>query len=141
MGVVIGETSEIGKDVTLYQAVTLGGTGREKGKRHPTLGDNVVVGTGSKILGPITIGNNVKVGANSVVLKSIPDNATVVGVPGRITKKKIIRMTTEEGLVEVMDHFPDPVSEKLEDVESTTDAVDGIDGAVLIDVDISGVGD
>ncbi len=118
MGVVIGETAEIGENVTLYQGVTLGGTGKEKGKRHPTLGDNVVVGTGTKILGPIIIGNNVKIGANSVVLKSIPDNATVVGVPGRITRKKIIRMTTEEGLIEVMDSFPDPISERLDEVES-----------------------
>ena len=118
MGVVIGETAEIGKSVTLYQGVTLGGTGKEKGKRHPTLGDNVVVGTGTKILGPIIIGNNVKIGANSVVLRPIPDNSTVVGVPGRITKKKIIRMTTEEGLIEVTDYFPDPIAERLEDVES-----------------------
>jgi len=118
MGIVIGETTEIGKSVTLYQDVTLGGTGREKGKRHPTIGDNVVIGAGTKILGPVTIGNNVKIGANSVILKSIPDNSTVVGVPGRITRKKIIRMTTEEGLIEVMDHFPDPVSERLEDIES-----------------------
>lgn len=118
MGVVIGETSEIGENVLLYQGVTLGGTGKEKGKRHPTLGNNVVVGAGTKILGPITIGNNVKIGSNSVVLKPMPDNSIVVGVPGRITKKKIIRMTTEEGLIEVMDHFPDPVSEKLEDMES-----------------------
>jgi cysteinyl-tRNA synthetase len=118
MGVVIGETTEIGENVTLYQAVTLGGTGKDKGKRHPTLGNNVVVGTGSKVLGPVSIGNNVKIGANSVILKSVPDNSTVVGVPGRITKKKIIRMTTEEGLVEVMDQFPDPISEKLEDLES-----------------------
>ena len=118
MGVVIGETSEIGENVLLYQGVTLGGTGKEKGKRHPALGNNVVVGAGTKILGPITIGNNVKIGANSVVLKSIPDNSIVVGVPGRITKKKIIRMTTEEGLIEVMDHFPDPMSEKLEEMES-----------------------
>jgi cysteinyl-tRNA synthetase len=118
MGVVIGETAEIGRCVTLYQGVTLGGTGKERGKRHPTLGDNVVVGTGTKILGPVTIGNNVKIGANSVVLRSIPDNSTVVGVPGRITKKKIIRMTTEGGLIEVMDNFPDPISERLDEVES-----------------------
>lgn len=118
MGVVIGETAQIGEKVTLYQGVTLGGTGKEKGKRHPTLGDNIVVGAGTKILGAITIGNNVKIGANSVVLKSIPDNSIVVGVPGRVTKKKIIRMTTEDGLIEVMDYFPDPISEKLEDVES-----------------------
>jgi cysteinyl-tRNA synthetase len=118
MGVVIGETSEIGENVTLYQAVTLGGTGKDKGKRHPSIGNNVVVGTGTKVLGPVSVGNNVKIGANSVILKSVPDNSTVVGVPGRITKKKIIRMTTEEGLVEVMDQFPDPVSEKLEDLDS-----------------------
>jgi len=118
MGVVIGETVEIGEDVILFQGVTLGGTGKERGKRHPTLGDNVVVGAGTKILGAIAIGNNVKIGANSVVLKPVPDNAIVVGVPGRVTKKRIIRMTTEEGLVEVMDHFQDPVSEKLDEMES-----------------------
>jgi cysteinyl-tRNA synthetase len=122
-GVVIGETTEIGENVTLYQGVTLGGTGKERGKRHPTLGNNVVVGAGTKILGPITIGNNVKIGANSVILKSIPDNSTVVGVPGRITKKKIIRMTTEEGLIEVMDHFPDPISERLEEIESKVNEI------------------
>jgi cysteinyl-tRNA synthetase len=118
MGTVIGETTEVGEDCLLYQGVTLGGTGKEKGKRHPTLGSNVVVGAGAKILGAITIGNNVIIGANSVVLKPVPDNAICVGVPGRITKKKIIRMTTEEGLVEVMDHFPDPATEKLMELES-----------------------
>ncbi|MBI4654157.1 MAG: cysteine--tRNA ligase [Nitrospirae bacterium] len=118
MGVVIGETSEIGENATLYQGVTLGGTGKEKGKRHPTLGNNVVVGTGAKILGAITIGDNVAIGANSVVLKSIPGNSIVVGVPGRVTKKRIIRMTTEEGLIEVMDHFPDPLLERLEELET-----------------------
>ena len=123
MGVVIGETTEIGEDCLLYQGVTLGGTGKEKGKRHPTLGNNVVVGTGAKVLGPITIGNNVVIGANSVVLKSIPDNAVCVGVPGRITKKKIIRMTTEDGLIEVTDHFPDPIAEKIKNLESQVDAL------------------
>lgn len=118
MGVVIGETAEIGEDCLLYQGVTLGGTGKEKGKRHPTLGNNVVIGAGAKILGAIKIGNNVIIGANSVILKSVPDNSICVGVPGRITRKKIIRMTTEEGLIEVMDHFPDPVVEKLKDIES-----------------------
>lgn len=117
MGVVIGETAEIGENVTLYQGVTLGGTGKEKGKRHPTIGSNVVIGAGTKVLGAITIGDNVTIGANSVVLKSIPGNSIVVGVPGRVTKKKIIRMTTEEGLIEVMNHFPDPVSERLEELE------------------------
>ncbi|MBI3377567.1 MAG: cysteine--tRNA ligase [Nitrospirae bacterium] len=118
MGVVIGETTEIGENVLLYQGVTLGGTGKEKGKRHPTLGNNVTVGAGAKILGAIEIGNNVVIGANSVILKSIPDNSICVGVPGRITKKKVVRMTTEEGLVEFYDYFPDPVSEKLKELES-----------------------
>jgi cysteinyl-tRNA synthetase/serine O-acetyltransferase len=118
MGVVIGETAEVGEQCLLYQGVTLGGTGKEKGKRHPTLGNNVVVGAGSKILGAIKIGNNVTIGANSVVLKPVPDNAICVGVPGRVTKKKIIRMTTEDGLVEVMDYFPDPTLEKLRELET-----------------------
>ncbi len=89
MGVVIGETTEIGEDVILYQGVTLGGTGKERGKRHPTIGNNVVIGTGAKILGNIRIGNNTKVGAGSVVIRSVPDNSTVVGVPGRVTRTKV----------------------------------------------------
>src|SRR6201988_4513992 len=84
MGVVIGETSVVGDDVTLYQGVTLGGTGKEKGKRHPTIGNGVVVGTGAKVLGNITVGDNCRVGAGSVVLRSIPENSTIVGVPGHI---------------------------------------------------------
>ena len=91
MGVVIGETTEIGENCLLYQGVTLGGTGKDKGKRHPTLGDNVMVGAGAKVLGPITIGNNVKVAANAVVLKPIPDNCTAVGVPAREAWKIWIR--------------------------------------------------
>ena len=86
MGVVIGETAEIGDDVLLYHGVTLGGTGKDKGKRHPTIGNNVIIGAGSKVLGPINIGNNVKIGANAVVLKDVPSNATVVGIPGKIVK-------------------------------------------------------
>ncbi len=117
MGVVIGETAEVGEDCLLYQGVTLGGTGKEKGKRHPTLGKNVVVGAGAKILGNIVIGNNVVVGANSVILKAIPDDSICVGVPGRITKRKTIRMTTEEGMVEVTDLFPDPIVERLNELE------------------------
>lgn len=111
MGVVIGETAEIGDNVTLYQGVTLGGTGQEPGKRHPTLGHNVIVGAGAKVLGAITIGNEVRIGANSVVLKSVPDHATVVGIPG-----KIIRRQKEEG---VLDHtnLPDPIAERLERLE------------------------
>lgn len=86
-GIVIGETAEIGNDVTLYQGVTLGGTGKESGKRHPTLGNDVVVGAGAKVLGSFRVGNNVKIGAGSVVLKPVPDNCTVVGIPGRVVAK------------------------------------------------------
>lgn len=121
MGVVIGETAEVGENCLLYQGVTLGGTGKEKGKRHPTLKNNVVVGSGAKILGAITVGNNVIIGANSVILKPVPDNAICVGVPGRITRKKILRMTTDDGMVEVMDYFPDPVVEKQKELESRID--------------------
>ncbi len=87
MGVVIGETAEIGDDCTLYHGVTLGGTSWEKGKRHPTLGSDVVIGAGAKVLGPITIGDDVRIGSNSVVLKDVPDGATVVGIPGRIVSR------------------------------------------------------
>ncbi len=93
MGVVIGETTEIGDDVLLYQGVTLGGTGKERGKRHPTIGNNVVIGTGAKILGNITIGNHTKIGAGSVVIRSVPDNSTVVGVPGRVVRSRVERAT------------------------------------------------
>nr|WP_171012032.1 serine O-acetyltransferase EpsC [Hathewaya histolytica] len=88
MGVVIGETTEIGDNVTIYQGVTLGGTGKDKGKRHPTISDNVIVGSGAKILGPIRIGRGVKVGANAVVLKDVPEEATAVGIPARIILNK-----------------------------------------------------
>ena len=85
MGIVIGQTATIGDDCTIYHGVTLGGTGKDKLKRHPDLGDNVLVGCGAKVLGPIHIGNNVKIGANAVVLKDVPDNTTIVGVPGEFT--------------------------------------------------------
>lgn len=113
MGVVIGETTEIGNDVTLYQGVTLGGTGHERGKRHPTLGDGVVVGAGAKVLGAITIGNHVRIGTNAVVLKPAPDHATVVGVPGEIVKQR------EKKKEDVLDHthLPDPLTERLEQLE------------------------
>jgi serine O-acetyltransferase len=88
MGVVIGETAEIGENVTIYHGVTLGGTGKDKGKRHPTVGNNVVIGAGSKVLGPINIGNGVKIGANSVVLTDVPSEATAVGIPARIIEKR-----------------------------------------------------
>jgi serine O-acetyltransferase len=88
MGVVIGETTEIGDDVLIYQGVTLGGTGKERGKRHPTLGNHVVIGTGAKVLGNITIGDYVKIGAGSVVVKPVPDHSTVVGIPGRVVRSR-----------------------------------------------------
>jgi len=110
MGVVIGETSEIKENVALYQGVTLGGTSLLKKKRHPTLGNNVVVGAGSKLIGAITIGDNVKVGAGSVVITSVPANATVVGVPGRVVEIRNPDTDTVEKL-------PDPVWEKLEILE------------------------
>src|SRR5512145_2524230 len=97
MGVVIGETSEIGDDCTLYHGVTLGGTSWAKGKRHPTLANGVVVGTGAKILGPITIGERVRVGANSVVVKNVPADCTVIGVPGRIVDNRISGLRPENG--------------------------------------------
>lgn len=114
MGVVIGETSEIGDYVTLFQGVTLGGTGKERGKRHPTLGDHVVVGAGAKILGGIKIGDKVKIGANSVILKSVPPNSTVIGVPGRIVKAEGGRMPEA-----TMDHIniPDPIVDRFEALE------------------------
>ncbi len=88
MGIVIGETAEIGDDCTIYHQVTLGGTGKDKNKRHPSIGNNVIVGAGAKVLGPILIGNNVKIGAGAIVLKNVEDNVTVVGVPGdRVIKK------------------------------------------------------
>ncbi len=118
-GVVIGETTEIGENVLLYQGVTLGGTGKETGKRHPTLGNNVAVGAGAKILGAIMIGDNVKIGANSVVLHSVPNNSIVVGVPGRVIKKKVVKML-DEGPVEMLDHvhIPDPLEDKFEEFSS-----------------------
>ena len=85
-GVVIGETAIVGNDVTLFHGVTLGGTGKEKGKRHPTIGNNVFIGSGAKVLGNIVVGNNVKIGANAVILKDVPSNVTIVGVPGKIIK-------------------------------------------------------
>lgn len=115
MGIVIGETTEIGDEVTLFQGVTLGGTGKERGKRHPTIGNKVVIGTGAKILGSINIGNNVKVGAGAVVLDEVPDNATVAGVPGKVVKKDGARVHAELDL----EHgdVPDPVNERIESLE------------------------
>lgn len=114
MGVVIGETAEIGDHVTLFQGVTLGGTGKERGKRHPTLGNHVVVGAGAKILGGIRIGDNVKIGANSVVLKSVPANSTVIGVPAKVIKTEGERLPDA-----TMDHanLPDPFTDRFEALE------------------------
>ena len=109
-GVVIGETTIIGNNVTLYQGVTLGGTGNETGKRHPTIGDNVMISAGAKIIGSFTVGENSKIGAGSVVLEEVPPNCTVVGVPGRVVKRDNIKIPRSD-----MDqcHLPDPVKEDI----------------------------
>lgn len=115
-GVVIGETAVIGENVTLFHQVTLGGTGKETGKRHPTVRDNVVVGAGAKVLGNIEIGSNVYIGANSVVLRNVPDDCTVVGIPGRIVRSEGRRVHSAHDLDHI--HLPDPVRERLDDLES-----------------------
>lgn len=107
-GVVIGETAEVGDGCTIYQGVTLGGTGKDKGKRHPTLGKNVLVGSGARILGPFTVGDNAKIAANAVVLSEVPANSTAVGVPARVVRLNGVRV---EQLDQV--HIPDPVSQEL----------------------------
>lgn len=112
MGVVIGETAIIGNNVTLFQGVTLGGTGKESGKRHPTLGDNIVVGTGAKVLGNIHIGSDSYIGANAVVLRNVPHNTTVVGVPGRIAKQEGQKIDTSMDHV----HVSDPVMQNMKDL-------------------------
>lgn len=109
-GVIIGETTIIGDNVTLYQGVTLGGTGKEQGKRHPTIGNNVMISAGAKVLGSFKIGDNSKIGAGSVVLEEVPPNSTVVGVPGRVVKRDNIHLPQEE-LDQV--HMPDPIREEL----------------------------
>lgn len=117
-GVIIGETSIIGDNVTLYQGVTLGGTGKEHGKGHPTIGNNVMISTGAKVLGSFTIGDNSKIGAGSVVLKEVPPDSTVVGVPGRVVKRNNVALPQEE-----MDqvHLPDPVMEDLALLQRTNE--------------------
>lgn len=111
MGVVIGETTVIGDNCTIYQGVTLGGTGKDKGKRHPTIGNNVVIGSGAKVLGPFKVGDNSKIAANAVVLSEVPENCTVIGVPGRIIKKNNVRIDQAADLDQV--HIPDPISIEL----------------------------
>ena len=134
MGVVIGETTEIGDDCTLYHGVTLGGTSWDKGKRHPTLGNDVVIGAGAKVLGPITIGNGVRIGSNAVVLKSVHDNNTVVGVPGRVVSKKaavvpdsrrqaIARKMGFDAYGETQD-MPDPVANAVNGILDHIHAMD-----------------
>ena len=121
MGVVIGETAVLGDNVTLFQGVTLGGTGKERGKRHPTVGHNVVVGTGAKVLGHITIGDNATIGANAVVIRDVPADATVVGVPGRVVK------TAEQHFPGInLDHtnLPDPIAERLEKLQQEIDLIE-----------------
>jgi serine O-acetyltransferase len=113
MGVVIGETAIIGDDVLLYQGVTLGGTGLSKGKRHPTIGNNVVIGTGAKVLGDITVGDNSYVGANAVVIKDVPPNSTVVGVPGRITKQDGKKIDISLDHI----HVFDPIMQLIEELQ------------------------
>jgi len=113
MGVVIGETTIIGNDVTIFQGVTLGGTGKETGKRHPTLGNNIVVGTGAKILGNIVIGDNSYIGANAVVIDEVPPNTTVVGVPGRVTKQDGRKIDTTMAHARILD----PVKQQIDELQ------------------------
>ena len=122
MGVVIGETSVIGDNVTLFQGVTLGGTGKQKGKRHPTLGNNVVVGTGACVLGDIHIGDNVSIGANAVVVRDVPSNSTVVGVPGRITSREGKKV---HGINLDYTSLPDPLTQALSKLQHEIDKIEG----------------
>ena len=122
-GVVIGETAEIGNNVVIYQGVTLGGTGKDKGKRHPTIEDNVMISAGAKVLGPFTVGKNAKIGAGSIVLDEVPANATVVGVPGRVVKLNGVR-------VDDLDQcLPDPVADEIKRLSDKIDELYEIIGA------------
>ena len=113
MGVVIGETAVIGDNCTLYQGVTLGGTGKDTGKRHPTLGNNVMVGAGAKVLGPFNIGDNTKIAANAVVLKEIPEESTAVGIPAKVVKREGVKVNDLDQI-----HIPDPVSQEIRRLEA-----------------------
>lgn len=119
MGVVIGETTEIGDNCTIYQGVTLGGTGKDIGKRHPTLGNNVLVGAGAKVLGPITIEDNCKVAANAVVLKEIPENSTAVGIPAKVVRRHGRRVSNDLDQINI----PDPVALQMSKLEEKLDAL------------------
>ena len=116
-GVVIGETAEVGNNVVLYQGVTLGGTGKDRGKRHPTIEDGVMISAGAKILGPFTVGKNAKIGAGAIVLKPVPANATVVGVPGRVVKLNGVRVD------DLDQNLPDPISDELNKLNARVDAL------------------
>ena len=122
MGVVIGETAEIGNDVLIYQGVTLGGTGKDRGKRHPTIGDNVVIGGGAKVLGNILIGNHSKIGAGSVVIHPVPDHSTVVGIPGRIVRSRgvIENEQLEHGIL------PDPEGQAIADLTARVEQLEAL---------------
>ena len=109
MGVVIGETAEIGDNCTIYQGVTLGGTGKDVGKRHPTLGDNVMVGAGAKILGPVKVGSGSKIAANAVVLNAVPENSTAVGIPAKVVRRGGVKVKNDMDQI----HIPDPVAQKI----------------------------
>ncbi len=119
-GVVIGETASIGDNVLLYQGVTLGGTGKEKGKRHPTIGSNVVIGTGAKVLGNITVGDNSYIGANAVVIRDVPSNSTIVGVPGRITQQDGKKIDFDLGHI----HIIDPIMQNIEELQRRVAALE-----------------
>jgi serine O-acetyltransferase len=122
MGVVIGETAKIGDQVTIYQGVTLGGTGKETGKRHPTIGNRVVIGAGAKVLGNIHVGDNAFIGANAVVVRNVPASSTVVGVPGRITSREGKRLP---GINLDHSHLPDPLQRALEKLQHEIDHIEG----------------
>lgn len=124
MGVVIGETAIIGDDVLLYQGVTLGGTGLTKGKRHPTIGNNVVIGTGANVLGDITVGDNSYIGANAVVIKDVPANSTVVGVPGRITKQDGKKIDVSLDHI----HTLDPIMQSMEELQRRVEELEKRNG-------------
>lgn len=121
MGVVIGETTEIGDYCTIYQGVTLGGTGKDVGKRHPTIGDNVMIGAGAKVLGPVKIGSNSKIASNAVVIRDVPENSTAVGIPAKVVRRDGVRVYDE------MDqcHLPDPVLQELSALKARIEALEG----------------
>ena len=121
-GIVIGETAEIGDDVLIYQGVTLGGTGKDTGKRHPTIGNNVMISSGAKVLGPFKIGDNSRVAAGAVVLEEVPPNSTVVGVPARVVRQDGKKVTQPLDQI----HIPDPVKQKMEDLEGRILELEGL---------------